>query len=266
MENNSSFPLNINSDEIYEKKEKKLILNIEKPQDIYLMINTLKPYMNEKNQYIMNLFEKWKDFIQDLCGISSFQAHSMNNDRSINQFKDLTNLLSDLKPFIHEDYYLQLYQIFNDINKINESIINLQKTFKALNNMNDDEQKINTLIDAFQPFMNEEQKKTVNQLKSMSETIDIVNTLIESTETNINSSQNEQGNKKSSNVMDILDIDMLDLLESSPADNNKIDEKPSNSLKIYSSKQKEINKQEMQYEEIPEEYHEKLEMLRNLRK
>lgn len=264
MENNSSFPLNINSNEIYEKKEKKLILNIEKPQDIYLMVNTLKPYMNEKNQYIMNLFEKWKDFIQDLRGISSFQAHSMNNNWSINQSKDPTNLLSDLKPFIHEDYYLRLYQIFNDINKINESIINLQKAFKALNNMNDDEQKINILIDAFQPFMNEEQRKTVNQLKSMSETIDIVNALMESTETNINSSRNEQESKKSSNVMNILD-----LLKSPPADNNKIDEKSSNLLKIYSSEQKEINKQkvkEVQYEKIPEEYRKKLEMLRNLRK
>src|SRR5690554_3801278 len=69
MGNKPAFPLE--KDEQIIKKEKRAILNIKNQQDLYSMLNSLKPYMSTKNRRIINVFEKWQVLMEDLNDLST---------------------------------------------------------------------------------------------------------------------------------------------------------------------------------------------------
>lgn len=244
-----AFPLE-KDEETNIKKEKKAILNLENQQDLFSMINSLKPHMSIKNRKIINVFEKWQVLMEELNGLSkSFKEENDTLDLSTNQTKNIVNFLYDLKPFIYPEYHYQIQQFSDGINSIldiQKNISNLQNTFSHINSINDNAKKVNNLVDALQPFMGENQKKTVNQLKNISQVLDMVKmaegiTSKESTkESNIANEAKDQDNKNSQ-LMEILDI---------------FDSPPKKTEEEQSEEQPKIQKQE--YEEIFEEPYEEI--------
>lgn len=249
MGNSPAFPSDTSN--TYDEKKKGTILNIKDAQDFYGMMNRLKPYMNEKNQYLLSIFGKWRSLIEDLNNLSNFENDAKHKILSIHEPKEIVSLLQDLKPFIREDYYSQLQQLSDGINemmRINENIIHLQRTFEKINHIEDNSEKINTLINSLEPFMSKEQKKIIDQLKSISEVIDLMKTAVESkTKDTINKSNQE--NDKLSKLMELLN-----LLDSPPTEgvNAKASSQEQDNPQLL--EQKEIEKDETpQYEEIFEE-------------
>ncbi len=212
MGKNPAFPLD-KDDETNINKEKKAILNIENQQDLFSMINSLKPHMSIKNRRIINIFEKWQVLMDELNVLSkNFEDENDTLDISVNQPKNIVNFLYDLKPFIHPEYHYQIQQFTNGINSIldiQKNISNLQNTLSHINNINDNTKKVNNLVEALQPFMGENQKKTVNQLKNISQVLNMVKMaedIKESTkDSNITNEAKDQDDKKSQ-LMEILDI------------------------------------------------------------
>lgn len=260
MEHSPAFPLE--KKDTYEKGQKSPILNLQESQEIYSMVNTLKPYMSEKNQYMLSVFEKWKALTEDLNRLSNFQG-SKASLFSKSQPDTIIHFLEDVKPFIHQDYHSQLQQVSHGINRmldIHQNILKLENTLKSVTAISDNGEKINELLHAFEPFMSTQQKKTVDQLKSISQVIDVVKTVSESNIKNIlgNDSTNKssQSNKDTSNIMELLDL----LSPSSSDTDNITQEKSSDSaVDINSMEQEEL--EEPQYEEVFQEDVEALEEL-----
>lgn len=261
MEDSPAFPNHI--EDTYEKKEKKTILNIKNSEDFYIMIDKLKPYMNKKNQYLLSLFEKWRSLAEELNTFSHFKEDTPNKILSIEEPKEIVNLLQDLKPFIQKDYYFQLEKLSDGINEmiqINENVLHLKETFEKINNIEDKNKKIDTLLDGFEPFMDKEFKKTIQQVKTVFQIMDLVKTTTESKSTENNSNQEDNF---SSNLMEILDL--LDSSSIKGKDKSIESEDLANSNLSKQNKVKEIeNSQNIpQYEEI---FEENLESIKKLEK
>lgn len=266
MEHSPAFPLEKKN--TYEEGQKIPILNVKGSQNFYHMVNTLKPYMSEKNQYMLSTFEKWKSLAEDLNKLSNFQG----NETSLlakSQPDTIINFLEDLRPFIHEDYYPQLQQVSNGIHKmldIHQNILKLENTLETINNIPDNNQKINELLHGFEPFMNEIQRKKINQLESLYRMVDILKTVSESDIKNmqgdVSKNKPSQSNKDLSTILDLLDM----LASSSSKDNTSQEKNSAPTTRIDSPEQEKLEAsqhlEEPLYEEVFQEDVQTLEQLK----
>src|SRR5699024_10209184 len=137
-------------------------------------------------------------------------------------------------------YYPQLQQVSNGIHKmldIHQNILKLENTLETINNIPDNNQKINELLHGFEPFMNEIQRKKINQLESLYRMVDILKTVSESDIKNmqgdVSKNKPSQSNKDLSTILDLLDM----LASSSSKDNTSQEKNSAPTTRIDSPEQ-----------------------------
>ena len=148
MGENPAFPLEEKGDI---QKEKKTLIYLQNQKDLFTMIDILKPHMSYQNRYVINIFEKWLQVLNDLQSLTTSLNLKDNTigDLEKEQPKSLLKFLYDIKPFIHPDYHNEIegfIQGINSILDIQNSIYNLQYVLNQTKNSNDDATKIHTII------------------------------------------------------------------------------------------------------------------------
>ena len=214
MGNNPAFPLENNED--LDIKNERLILDLENQKDLFDMVKVLKPHMSSKNRLFINNLEKWLLLLRDLNQLTTslYTKSNIEKDPENEEPKSLIKFLYDIKPFIHTDYQNHIEEFIQGINSIldiQNNIFSLQYALNQSRNSNDDITKVNTIINALNPFMGENQKKNLAKFKQLSSIIEMINLSedIVSTEhpsKNQANSKTAQGEENQSDILEILDI------------------------------------------------------------
>ncbi len=213
MGENPAFPLEEKGDI---QKEKKTLIYLQNQKDLFTMIDILKPHMSYQNRYVINIFEKWLQVLNDLQSLTTSLNLKDNTigDLEKEQPKSLLKFLYDIKPFIHPDYHNEIegfIQGINSILDIQNSIYNLQYVLNQTKNSNDDATKIHTIINALRPLMGESQKKNLDKFKKLSSILEMINidedtTSTKNTPNNTADNRIEQRKEDKAELLEILDL------------------------------------------------------------
>lgn len=210
-----AFPLD--EEDSLPKAKRSAPLRIKDSQELFSMLNRLKPYMNQRNRRILSVYGKLQDLLKDLTDLSTLGLEERGDE--VTSSHNILNFLSDIKPFVDEDYHPQIQafsQGIHSLMEIQRNLFHLQRTLDHLSGKKDFAQRMNHLVDALQPFMGESQKKTVEQFKNLSQAMEIMKAA-EGLKDKGKDTSSKEGSKNSQ-LMELLDI--LDS-EPQPKDSNR---------------------------------------------
>jgi hypothetical protein len=204
----------------------KPIFQLNNTNEIYNMMENIKPYLSTKNQHAITVLERGRKIAQDINELFIMDPLKSTQASSSIDPDTIVNLLSDIKPYINRDYHNQIEDFSKGINHIVElqkNINHLENTLSTIRTIKDDAKKIENIIHSIKPFLPKDKKNTIGQLENISQVVDLIkssNILNQDTE-----KSSEPTKKTTENQSNF--IELMDMLDSSPiTEENKLEANP----------------------------------------
>jgi hypothetical protein len=187
----------------------KPIFQLNNTNEIYSMMENIKPYLSTKNQHAITVLERGRKIAQDMNELlimapsGSTQASSIHPDT-------IVNLLSDIKPYINRDYHNQIEDFSKGIHHIiglQKNINHLENTLSTIHTIKDDAKKIENIVHSIKPFLSKDKKNTIGQLENISQVMELMKTAnILQKDLKEPSDATTEPSKKQSDIMELLDL------------------------------------------------------------